>query len=823
MIQYILECIAFQLMFLIIYDFFLKRETFFQWNRAYLIGTYVLSLLLPWIKIEAFRTEVPQVFNGSSEFFWNLDQEPVLLNPEVSQGISLTWKEGFFLLGVLLASVWFILKMWRLYQLRTKGIVNHFKSFTQILVPDSHIAFSFFKSIFLGEKLPRKEYEAIISHELVHINQRHSLDLLFFELMRILNWFNPLVYVYQNRIAELHEFIADAQVPKSERKAHYDLLLSQVFKTQNISFVNQFFKSSLIKKRIVMLQKSKSKKIWQLKYLLLVPILLGMLGYTSLEKQKIDRQSVALNEVKVVGHPVENSSKKDDVSMEVLENVFNNQITIPIFPACKNESNMDLCFQEQMRQYVIGNLKYPKEALKNGHQGLVLLVFDINENGKVSNIKSRKMGDSSELLEGEAKRVISSIPVLIPANDKGKPVPVQFSLPITFILNDERNKPDETTTFTDSEPIPFAKVENVPVFPDCENDADKRGCFFENMREHIRKNFNYPKEAQEKGIQGQVNTMFTIDEKGAIINLKMRGPDSLLTNEAARIISRLPIMKPGIHEGEVVKVAFSIPITFKLNDNSYDKDASTAVSKYDALVAERKRLLQSADERNPIIINLDQQIKALQESIDSKKGLGNEVMATKNYDQSSYVPFVVVNQVPVFPGCENAADQRACFRQMLQKHISQNFKYPKEAQENGIQGRVNIMFDIEQDGNIGNIRMRGPDKLLEDEAERIISLLPQMIPGRHKGRPVIIPFSVPITFRLQGTNGWEPDLEKFADMTENIPIFYVDGERVTKEQVMAMNQDEIESIFALKGEVAIKKYGQEAQNGVLEIVTKKKD
>ena len=72
MIQYILECIAFQLLFLVIYDFFLKKETFFQWNRVYLIGTFGLSLILPWVKIEAFKKQVPQQFNGYSEFLWNL-------------------------------------------------------------------------------------------------------------------------------------------------------------------------------------------------------------------------------------------------------------------------------------------------------------------------------------------------------------------------------------------------------------------------------------------------------------------------------------------------------------------------------------------------------------------------------------------------------------------------------------------------------------------------------------------------------------------------------------------------------------------------------
>ena len=113
------------------------------------------------------------------------------------------------------------------------------------------------------------------------------------------------------------------------------------------------------------------------------------------------------------------------------------------------------------------------------------------------------------------------------------------------------------------------------------------------------------------------------------------------------------------------------------------------------------------------------------------------------------VPFAVIEDVPVFPGCENARDKKACFQEMIQRHIRKNFRYPEIAQEMGIQGRVNIIFVIQKDGSIGNIRMRGPDKSLEAEALRIIEKLPQMTPGKQRGRPVKVPFSIPITFKLQ--------------------------------------------------------------------------
>ena len=125
------------------------------------------------------------------------------------------------------------------------------------------------------------------------------------------------------------------------------------------------------------------------------------------------------------------------------------------------------------------------------------------------------------------------------------------------------------------------------------------------------------------------------------------------------------------------------------------------------------------------------------------------VEVEEEYDDVD-VPFAVIEDVPLFPGCERVAksERRACFQDKMNKHIRKNFRYPEIAQEMGIQGRVYVNFIISKDGNITNVRMRGPDKNLEKEAARIISKLPKMTPGKQRGRPVRVPFSIPITFRL---------------------------------------------------------------------------
>ncbi len=126
-----------------------------------------------------------------------------------------------------------------------------------------------------------------------------------------------------------------------------------------------------------------------------------------------------------------------------------------------------------------------------------------------------------------------------------------------------------------------------------------------------------------------------------------------------------------------------------------------------------------------------------------------EDVVVEEVEEDISVPFAVIEDVPVFPGCEGSSNKKQCFQDQMQKHIRKNFRYPEIAQEMGVQGRVSVVFVIQKDGSIGNIRMRGPDKNLEAEALRIIKKLPKMTPGKQRGRAVKVPFSIPITFKLQ--------------------------------------------------------------------------
>ncbi|MDW5290729.1 energy transducer TonB [Formosa sp. PL04] len=128
----------------------------------------------------------------------------------------------------------------------------------------------------------------------------------------------------------------------------------------------------------------------------------------------------------------------------------------------------------------------------------------------------------------------------------------------------------------------------------------------------------------------------------------------------------------------------------------------------------------------------------------------NEVQV-EEVEEDVEVPFAVIENIPVFPGCEGLSNQKAkaCFQQKMIEHIKNHFNYPQDALDLGIQGRVSVMFIIDENGNVIGIKSRGPDKILEREAERIVRILPRMSPGLQRGRPVKVSYALPIFFKYK--------------------------------------------------------------------------
>jgi len=490
MLDYIIQVLLFQTLFLAVYDLLLKKETFFQWNRAYLIITSIVAYCIPFIKIDKVQFIVPQ------EYIVQLPE--IMLSPTAVIKDTFDWSvllfnlmPWVFWIGMILMTGLFIIKLSNLI-----GLIYKNEKFSenkyQLVFLDSNKAFSFFKYIFLGKALSEENKQQIIAHELVHVGQKHTIDLLFFEVQKMICWFNPFSYLFQHRIAELHEFIADAKTVKdTNKKDYFQHLLSQTFGTHKISFINSFLKISLIKKRIIMLNKNKSKQILRLKYLLLVPILLSMLLYSSCEKNeellekdrsteefinklKSEKGELTDKEIEELKERIDvliNSLNKDDLSerereikdylylyllkkrKEILagsyekkdEQIERNRnfddsegvpfavITKPpMFPGCEDAEDPKGCFNLNMQKYVAQNFNISLSKDLGLEQGRkkIYVQFKIDKNGEIADVKARA---PHEALEEEAKRIMQNVPKMRAGEkENGEKVAVTYMLPITL-------------------------------------------------------------------------------------------------------------------------------------------------------------------------------------------------------------------------------------------------------------------------------------------------------------------------------------------------------------------------------------------------------
>ncbi|MBG7612732.1 energy transducer TonB [Polaribacter sp. BAL334] len=510
MINYILQVVLYQVLFLAIYDFYLSKETFFTKNRWYLVFTPILSFLIPLIKIPSFQKTVSQEFMVVLPEIVLSPEKTIQRNfSETTLDVSINYVSLFFWMGVVLFSVLFLIKLVRIFMLIKKHETIQHAEFTLIFIPNQATAFSFFNYIFLGKDIPKDQHEKIIQHEKVHSQQKHSMDLLLFEILKIVMWFNPMIYVYQKRISLVHEYISDAIVAKSDTKELYiNNLLSCLFQVENISFINQFHKPSYLKKRILMMTKKQSHKINQLKYLVLVPVLLSMLFYSACNERSIDNE---VSSKKQLQTKYRNSFGKL-VSFEGYEETYLDDYMGDTLPKeVKEISFHDLTSneKEEFNNYLKREKEYYKnrpEILKNIHYKFFKMPTGRNAYGTI---------------------------------EKG----------MNFLGKNKKSN--------ESNDISFLKIDKAPTFPGCD-DGDKE-CFSKNIKKHFDSNFiiqNYPE--LESG-KKRVFVGFKIDIEGNIQDIVVKAPHENIEKEVIRVISSLPKMTPGEHEGKKVAVKYSIP------------------------------------------------------------------------------------------------------------------------------------------------------------------------------------------------------------------------------------------------------------------------
>ena len=518
MINYIIQVVLFQILFLAIYDFFLSKETFFTKNRWYLLSAPIVSFLLPFVKIPSFQKAIPQTY---IYYMPEIILSPERVIQEASWYQSINYLDMLFLGGVVIFSILFATKLVKIIQLTRAYKLRKKDGYTLVLIPKQSKAFSFFNYIFLGKEIPDTQKEQIIAHELVHSKQKHSLDLLFFELLKIVMWFNPMVYSYQKRITLVHEYISDAVATKSEPKDEYiNQLLSNFFQVENISFINQFYKQTLIKKRIIMMKKKQSKKMNQLKYLVLIPVLLSMLFYTSCSENSIG----------------ETLAKKE------LQTRYSNKDGVLKSEKGEKETYLDSFFGFKKP------IKGEEISLKN---------LSIQEREEYDSLVSRfkeKSKEDSVFPES----ILESISFHLYKMSNGRNM---FAMIIDVKGVSERIEKESIK----SEDVNILKIVTAPTFPGC--DSGDKDCFSKMVQKHFAANFDsdLPNNLGLSAGKKRVFIGFKVDANGHIIDVQARAPHLNIKEEVIRVMNTLPKMLPGKQDGENVAVSYNIPFVIIIN------------------------------------------------------------------------------------------------------------------------------------------------------------------------------------------------------------------------------------------------------------------
>ncbi|MEK7253669.1 MAG: M56 family metallopeptidase, partial [Bacteroidota bacterium] len=277
MLAYLLETTICWAVFYLLYHWLLGRETFFSLNRWYLLGTAALGLIIPALDLNAlfFTPDEPATFYLPVITIGTAELKTVVVGMASEK---LGWQATFtciYWLGATVALGKFGYGFFQIVRLRRQGEISRGNGYRFVATQHSHAPFSFFNHIFWSRKFQTSEEDRriILRHEEAHIFQRHSLDVLFFELLGVIFWCSPPIYFYKKALKTTHEYLADNYVLASENKKQYGrLLLRQSQSGMQVAISNSLFHSQL-KQRIVMMSKLKSPQRASLKYLAALPLL----------------------------------------------------------------------------------------------------------------------------------------------------------------------------------------------------------------------------------------------------------------------------------------------------------------------------------------------------------------------------------------------------------------------------------------------------------------------------------------------------------------------------------------------------------------------
>lgn len=424
-INFIMRASVYLLIFSAGYAMLKGRQFHVRYQRLFILASFAISLAL------ASFSEIPLIIPIASD-----SQGVILTLPEFIVGAqsgieesgnrlfmlvnSISWWYFLPILVFLLLLVRFCVRLFHLYRMiRNHPVVNNGET-SLVLMRDDVSPFSFLRWIFIPEHIRNSHhFEKVIMHEQAHYRLRHSWDVIFMEVMRLLFWFHPSWYFFRNELQSLHEFEADGFVLQKFNIVDYQsALLDCALGAYYIPVTNPF-NVLMIKKRFMMMTKTQNQKTgpWLFKTLLLVPFLVAAFLIQSCE---------------IADKPEETETSEVEIGVEETQQDEAPEYTGEIYDDV-DQSPEFVGGQSALMQYLQSNLTYPDKARTDSVQGTVFVTFVVETDGVINDVRILR-GVSKELDE-VSLQVVRAMPNWTPGYQKGEPVRVQFNLPIRFVLN----------------------------------------------------------------------------------------------------------------------------------------------------------------------------------------------------------------------------------------------------------------------------------------------------------------------------------------------------------------------------------------------------
>lgn len=512
--MYVLQVNVGLLVFYLLYRGLLARDTFLGMRRLYWWAAWVLAFLYPLVELGVWgRTETPlQVV--MADYAEAMTVVVSAVAPE--EAATWSWQDGLALLWAAGASALLLRMLVQLAvvcRLARRGRKVEWHGVRVLAVEGDNVPFSFFRWIFVQPgNHSEGELEEILAHEQAHVRQWHSLDVVVSELLCCLFWFNPAVWLAKRCVRQNLEFLADRAVVHSgfDRK-NYQYHLLRLSYGVNIGQIVNNFNVSPLKKRIMMMNKKKSRHAGALKYALLLPVA-GLLVLSA------NAEAVAETAENVVAHWTADEGPVRMTGVVVDENGK----PLPGVTVVIKGSMLGVATDAEGRFEIVS----PEGKT---------LVFTY-------------VGRKTQEVAFDAGT--TDIKVVMPVEDVE--LDPLVAADVESILNQAADSTkDEVVSVWQDEF--FKVVEDMPQFTD--------GNIFDYLAQHVR----YPEEAEKNGIGGMVYVQFVIDTTGKVVEPKViKSVSPELDAEALRVVSEMPAWKPGMQRGKPVRVSFTLPVIFKL-------------------------------------------------------------------------------------------------------------------------------------------------------------------------------------------------------------------------------------------------------------------